>query len=466
MQAQGTRVSAPWEQMAMDVYSEEELHDDSSSVATMGSGDDDSDQILYHDGDNTIDDIGEDVVDVDEDDEDDDGKSNLTPRIRSKNGQPVDSIGDPNSDFMFTNSSFMASQDTGQTLEQTRPRRRRPRQRGEHKKGARKLAKWLVGHPDSVVQGQPDVVFEDESLAMPLDGDELREIIKRIEKDKTLCFKMRWYVARHLRQHFVKLQQPCYQPYAVRIRGAYYSMTRETGPQVQRKPYNRLDFEAVRAHAGFEKDQPGWAETTKIRMLQEAYEMFQWSKFVKDEDVDDILIGAKISPELFDDTPRVDRASYYNNMPETAPNRATNTMLRESSRQVGIQPSRRTDQLLQSPELSHKRLKRKCVCNDSLQAGQISGAGIEQTLHRLFDELKSLREEVRELRQVAQEEKVFREKLLSLCAMDWGKERQFKETILASQEALLAEVRELRGLREATPGSIKRQRGSKEYPLG
>ncbi|KAI1638326.1 hypothetical protein F4809DRAFT_639627 [Biscogniauxia mediterranea] len=458
----------------MASHRDEELHDDSSSVTTLESEDDISDQILYHDVvvDDGVDEVeGEDEEEGDDDDVDggdDAHEFNSTQGTgnpdseQDENSHPTKALVDPNSDFMFTNSSFMASRKKAQSPEQKRPRRYKPRPSGEHKKGSRKLAKWRIGHPDSVVRSQPDVVFEDESLAMPLDGDELRHIINRIEKDQTLCFKMRWYVARHLRQTFVKLHQPCYQPYAVRVRGSYYSMMRETGPQTQLKPYNRLDFEATRAHAGFEKDQPGWEqETTRIRMLQEAYAMFQWSKFVTDKDVDDVLIGAKVSPDIFYDAPRVDKATYYYNLPGTAQNRATDTVPRKSSHQVGTQPGHQADQFLQNTEPSYRRSKRKRVYDDGLETGHVAGGSAEQTLPRLFEELKSLREEVRELRQVAQEEKVFREKLLSLCAMDWGKERQFKETILASQDALLAELRELR---EATPGGIKRQRVSKDYP--
>ncbi|KAI1499036.1 hypothetical protein F5X99DRAFT_391480 [Biscogniauxia marginata] len=298
---------------------------------------------------------------------------------------------------------------------------------------------------------------------MPLDGVELRLIIKRVENDPTLCFKMKWYVARHLRHNFVKLRQPCYQYYALRIRGVYYARLRETSDQAQQRQYNRLDFEAARAQVGFRKDQPGWEqETSKVKMLQEAYEMFQWSEFITDDDVDEILKGAKAHSDAFDYATRVSRPAYYSVF-EPISGQLLGTTTRESDRQVDLPRDQDTKKSPQNPEPSYRRSKRKQMHDDTPGVSQHFDASTEQMLPRLYEELKSLREEVSELRKAAQEEIVFREKLLGLCAVDWRKERQFRETFLAehraSQDALLAELRELR---EATQGGSKRLNSASE----
>lgn len=130
-----------------------------------------------------------------------------------------------------------------------------------------------VGPSDEDVRGQSDVRYLDQSLVMVLDGPLLRQIIHRIEADGNLCFKMRWYVARHLRKTFKKSISPGVQDYSIYIRNkasqykryrvlAAHPMSKGGAlPPLGGRPINRLDFEATRATAGFTRNQPGWDES-------------------------------------------------------------------------------------------------------------------------------------------------------------------------------------------------------------
>lgn len=174
-----------------------------------------------------------------------------------------------------------------------------------------------VGPSDEDVRGQPDVRYLDESLVMVLDGPLLRQYIHRIEADHALCFKMRWYVARHIRKNFKKSVPPSGQDYCNSIRAkaaqvkryrvlAAHSMSKDgTPPTFGGRPINRLDFEATRATVGFTKNQPGWAESDFTLSLQTAYDKEGWSEFVTEADVDDVLRRAGADLDAFTNAPMI-----------------------------------------------------------------------------------------------------------------------------------------------------------------
>ena len=173
-----------------------------------------------------------------------------------------------------------------------------------------------LGSTDAEVRAQPDVRYLNHTLVMSLDGPVLRQIIRWVEADDTLCFKMRWYVARYIRQHFCKTKKPYLQDYSTNIQTKVRNLgrdirdTRKRGKDVSAltysgKPLNRLSFEATRATAFFKKDQPGWENSGLTRLLQMAYEKEGWSVAVTDEDVDEVLQLADADLNAFKNAPLV-----------------------------------------------------------------------------------------------------------------------------------------------------------------
>ena len=149
-------------------------------------------------------------------------------------------------------------------------------------------------YTDEEVRSQPDIIFEDGTLTMPLDGPHLRDVIRRIEKDRSLCFKMRWYIARHVRHHYTTELKPSTQHYRRRVyRNHNFSRQHDKSEQLvslRDKPFNRLDFEATRIQEHFTRNQPGFQIRTITQVLQRAYDQYGWDEAVTDEDVDDVLL--------------------------------------------------------------------------------------------------------------------------------------------------------------------------------
>ena len=162
------------------------------------------------------------------------------------------------------------------------------------------LTQWIAPgaeygrYSDDEVRSQPDIVFEDGTLTMPLDGPHLRDVIRRIEKDRSLCFKMRWYVARHVRHHYTTELKPSTQHYRRRVyRNHNFARQNDKSEQLvslRDKPFNRLDFEATRIQEHFSRNQPGFQIRTITQVLQRAYDQYGWDETVTDENVDDVLL--------------------------------------------------------------------------------------------------------------------------------------------------------------------------------
>ncbi len=139
-------------------------------------------------------------------------------------------------------------------------------------KPLRRRRRLTGGH---ISQGSGPV---DGKLIIPSDGPQLRDIINMIEEDSMMCYKMRWYVARHVRQEFQEDVSLSRQRYKRRIdEGHQFRMTpkgRDKLIALRKKPFNRLDFEVMRAQVSFYKDQPGWKRRGITQILQAAYTKF------------------------------------------------------------------------------------------------------------------------------------------------------------------------------------------------
>ncbi|KAK9418699.1 hypothetical protein SUNI508_07719 [Seiridium unicorne] len=161
---------------------------------------------------------------------------------------------------------------------------------------------------------QFDVVFDGETIRMPRDHPELVRVLEHLHYDKYMCFKMRWYVARHLRVYHEPIQAQCSMPYEAKIRKDHTSApkydgqhsSRDTLIRLKNKPFNRLDFEATRASHSFIRDEPNWEKTRLTQMLQMAYEEHGWDQVVDEDSVDDVLRKAGADLSLFDNAERMD----------------------------------------------------------------------------------------------------------------------------------------------------------------
>ncbi|KAI0018564.1 hypothetical protein F4780DRAFT_750799 [Xylariomycetidae sp. FL0641] len=314
-----------------------------------------------------------------------------------------------------------------------------------------KALPWAGERPDEEVRSQPDVVFKDGRLRMPLDGPELLKIMERLENDETLCFKMRWYVAKHLRREYTQSLQPSRQPYAGRIRTKYYTHSQWVNGHP--RPYNRLDFEAVRTHWIFRKDQSQWELKGKYKILQSAYETFNWNPVITDDDVDDILRVAGASLADFDKAPRVERQPHASSS-LTSPVPFVITHPEPSLHQnTGIPPA--GTPTAGTPKIGTPKTRTPPTADQSIGHRSLvprQPKPIRPEPMGLQGEIKRLRTEIVELREAAQAERELHETSLIQRDIELKEERKFRATLLAefraSQELILAELRALGGAEE------------------
>ncbi|KAK7753740.1 hypothetical protein SLS62_004364 [Diatrype stigma] len=148
---------------------------------------------------------------------------------------------------------------------------------------------------------QPDAVAP-AGLTAASDDPKVRDVIQTLEGDPTLCHKMRWYVARHVRREYQAGLSPSRQTYRRRI-GEHRrtSAGRTWAVGLPDRPFNRLDFEATRAQVGFRRGQEGWERQTITRILQSAYERYGWCEVIAGEEVDGVLLEAGADLTLWDD---------------------------------------------------------------------------------------------------------------------------------------------------------------------
>ena len=295
-------------------------------------------------------------------------------------------------------------------------------------------------YSDEEVHNQPDIIFADGSLTMSLDGPHLREIIHRIEQDRLLCFKMRWYVARHVRRQYQTDLTPSTQLYRRRV-NRNHNFTRQPNRAEQLislrdKPFNRLDFEATRLQENFQKDQSGWQVRSITQILQRAYEQYRWDETVTDENVDSVLVlqaGADL--RIFDAAGRISRPHHGTplNMPahevlrvieaESFPKASSSSLMRVAASPGQNNPAdQATQRTPQGPGISPQNTSIDTASND---------------------EIILLRAEISELKAEVERGRQFRE--------------NFVEEQKASQEALMAEMRMML---EAAECGKKRKRSS------
>jgi hypothetical protein len=172
---------------------------------------------------------------------------------------------------------------------------------------------------DTAATDHPDMASSEQSLVMPGDGQRLQSIINTIEADDTMCFKMRWYVARHVRDNFDATKTVAHQKFSkvVRPHHTWENRVLPGGQPYQRlvnfnpKPFSRLNFEAERAQCGFRKDQQGWQYSRIEQILQHAYEQRTWNPVITEADVDAVLEEDGVDLTLFEDTMRGKAANAY-----------------------------------------------------------------------------------------------------------------------------------------------------------
>ncbi|CAJ2506287.1 Uu.00g004170.m01.CDS01 [Anthostomella pinea] len=448
---------------------EEDESDESSSVVTAGSGSGDT---PTHES--ALGDVG------DDDDEDDDMAEVTDPNpvavigsdVTSSTFAPESGYDDRSQAFQILpsasglgrrsiglNAAGMPKQlrgPRGPYKKSGKPRASRaskrsgpPRPRGPRQHGVRSLAKWHEGAPDEHVQAQPDLVFTDQSLTMPLDGPELHRTMLAIEADDTLCFKMRWHVARHLRRTYTKLRTPITQLFTSRIRTRYYHV--KTGT-----PYNRLDFEAMRALMGFRRDQPGWADESRFKMLQVAYEQFGWDEVITDANVDDVLLEAGVPLEYFQRAPRVDRAAFdpaafgISLAPVVSPIEFVREVQQPLQPAVGGGMSNGLFQFRPFVEQRRTKLPSASRAETETETPKLdpppfhvdpgsSDTNVARVLLHMYEELRNLRTEVRELKEASHAEREVNESIAALREAEVLRERQLRETLLGE----MSELREL-----------------------
>ncbi|RYP32013.1 hypothetical protein DL767_005458 [Monosporascus sp. MG133] len=301
---------------------------------------------------------------------------------------------------------------------------------------------------DEEVRNQPDIISADGRLTLPLDGPQLQEVMHRIERDKSICFKMRWYVARHVRQQFQESLPLSNQYYRRRV---YRNHNFTRGPtraeqliSLRTKPFNRLDFEATRMQEHFIKNQSGWQERSITQILQRAYEQYRWADVITDENVDAILIteaGADL--RLFANATKM---GFPSNAVSVANQGSSRISASERYSGGPLMPSvagpgqymseNITQQIRQDSIGEHPGRQR--VGTEGMEIPRDGATGS-------IEEIAKLRAEIRELRAEVERGRVFRE--------------NFIEEQRATQEALMAEMRMML---EASECLRKRKRSSSD----
>ncbi|RYP08977.1 hypothetical protein DL765_008620 [Monosporascus sp. GIB2] len=302
---------------------------------------------------------------------------------------------------------------------------------------------------DEEVRNQPDIISADGRLTLPLDGPQLREVMHRIERDRSICFKMRWYVARHVRQQFQESLPLSNQYYRRRV---YRNHNFTRGPtraeqliSLRAKPFNRLDFEATRMQEHFIKNQSGWQERSITQILQRAYEQYRWADVITDENVDAILIteaGADL--RLFANATKmgfpsnaVSSVAHQGSSRASVSERPSGGLLMPSVAGSGQYTSEEiAQQIRQDPTGEQPRRQR--VGTEGMEISPQVATGND-------DEIAKLRAEIRELKAEVERGRVFREK--------------FIDEQRATQEALMAEMRMML---EASECVRKRKRSSSD----
>ncbi|RYO78678.1 hypothetical protein DL766_004879 [Monosporascus sp. MC13-8B] len=300
---------------------------------------------------------------------------------------------------------------------------------------------------DEEVRNQPDIISADGRLTLPLDGPQLREVMHRIERDRSICFKMRWYVARHVRQQFQESLPLSNQYYRRRV---YRNHNFTRGPtraeqliSLRAKPFNRLDFEATRMQEHFIKNQSGWQERSITQILQRAYEQYRWADVITDGNVDAILIteaGADL--RLFANATKMGFPS--NAVSSVAHKGSSRASVSEKSSGGLLIPSVAGSGQYTSEEITQQI--RQDTTKEQPGRQRVGTEGIEippQGATGNDDEIAKLRAEIRELKAEVERGRVFREK--------------FVEEQRATQEALMAEMRMML---EASECVRKRKRSS------
>ncbi|RYP56248.1 hypothetical protein DL771_012035 [Monosporascus sp. 5C6A] len=305
---------------------------------------------------------------------------------------------------------------------------------------------------DEEVRNQPDIISADGRLTLPLDGPQLREVMHRIERDKSICFKMRWYVARHVRQQFQESLPLSNQYYRRRV---YRNHNFTRGPtraeqliSLRTKPFNRLDFEATRMQEHFIKNQSGWQERSITQILQRAYEQYRWADVITDENVDTILIteaGADL--RLFANATKMGFPS--NSVSSVANQGSSRVSASERSSGGPLMPSIAGPGQYTSENITQQI--RQDSIGEHLERHRVGTEGMEIPRHGATgsnEEIAKLRAEIRELKAEVERGRVFRE--------------NFIEEQRATQEALMAEMRMML---EASECARKRKRSSNRKHL-
>lgn len=159
------------------------------------------------------------------------------------------------------------------------------------------------------VQGGGDIGFLDQTLYMPDDHPRVQQIITTIQKDDSMCFKMKWYLVRYVRRNFIPYLEASEQPWGKRVRNRHSWSYKCIGPDgkifdrlldLLDKPLNRLTFEAERAQSKYSFKQPGWQYKRVPQILQRCYEKYDWKAYIDESEVDDILIEAGEDLRVFD----------------------------------------------------------------------------------------------------------------------------------------------------------------------
>ncbi|RYP60342.1 hypothetical protein DL770_010011 [Monosporascus sp. CRB-9-2] len=302
---------------------------------------------------------------------------------------------------------------------------------------------------DEEVRNQPDIISADGRLTLPLDGPQLREVMHRIERDKSICFKMRWYVARHVRQQFQESLPLSNQYYRRRV---YRNHNFTRGPtraeqliSLRTKPFNRLDFEATRMQEHFIKNQSGWQERSITQILQRAYEQYRWADVITDENVDAILITEA----------GADLRLFANATKMGFPSNAVCSVANQGSSRVAASERSSGGPLIPSVAGPGQYISENItqqIRQDSI--GELPGRqrvgteGMEIPRHGATgsnEEIAKLRAEICELKAEVERGRVFRE--------------NFIEEQRATQEALMAEMRMML---EASECVRKRKRTSSD----
>ncbi len=300
------------------------------------------------------------------------------------------------------------------------------------------------GYSDEEIRSQPDIIFADGTLAMPMDGPQLREIIHRIERDRSLCFKMRWYVARHIRQQYQADLKPSTQHYRRRVyRNHNFTKLPNKSEQLvslRDKPFNRLDFEAARLQEHFYKDQPGWQIRSISQILQRAYEQYRWNETITDETVDRILVQqADADLRIYANARRLNSPHYdtLSAMPNGGPSRIVEVESpyeASSSSLVGGGADLAQYKLVDSSTQQASQVPSVCLQKAGIDtvrhlstepSGETEPSPYKSGSSR--NEIEMLRAEICELRAEVEMGKQFRE--------------TFMEEQRVSQEALMAEMR-------------------------